>query len=289
MTLIAILLGLLSEYFVGQLHRLRRYTLLQEYATRVREFLGGGIWEGHAGAILILLPLVLVTAWLQSWLNDGFLGLPGLLFSVVVLIYCLGPRDLKDDVEQYRAAMLKDDAGLAVHLAEELLDTVPPEDPEQQAAMVLRAILTQAHVRLFGVLFWFILLGPTGAILFRATQLLTALPDEYQGQFSAAAEQILAVLAWPSTRLVALGYALSGHFESAIEGWRHHLVQAGHFERQPELLLASVGIGALDVADRPALDIDWYEILHGAMRLVWRTLILWVFVVALATFAGWIA
>lgn len=289
MTLIAILLGLLVEHFIGQLHQLRRYDLFQSYVVRIRDVLGGGIWDGHAGAVLILLPVLLVTAWLQSWLNDSFLGLPGLLFSVVVLIYCLGPRDLKDDVEQYRAAMLKDDAGLAVHLAEKLLDTAPPEDPEPQAAMVMRAVLTQAHVRLFGVLFWFVLLGPAGAILFRTTQLLTESPDEYEGKFSAAADQILSVLAWPSTRLVALGYALSGHFEAAIEAWRRHVTEAGHFESQPELLLAAVGIGALDIADRAPEDLDWYDILHDATRLVWRTLILWVFVVALLTLGGWAA
>jgi AmpE protein len=289
MTLIAILLGLLVEHFIGQLHQLRRYDLFQVSVLRIRDFLGGGIWDGLAGAILVLLPVYVVTAWLQSWLNESFLGLPGLLFSVVALIYCLGPRDLKDDVEQYRAAMLKDDSGLAVHLAEELLDTAPPEDPEQQAAMVMRAVLTQAHVRLFGVLFWFVLLGPAGAILFRATQLLTELQDEHEGQFATAAEQILSVLAWPSTRLVALGYSLSGHFEAAIEGWRRHIAGAGHFESQPELLLAAVGIGALDVADRAPEELDWYEILHDAIRLVWRTLILWIFVVALLTFAGWAA
>jgi membrane protein required for beta-lactamase induction len=289
MTLIAILLGLLVEHLVGQLHQLRRYDLFQGYVVRIRDFLGGGIWDGHAGVILILLPVLLVTAWLQSWLNDGFLGLPGLLFSVVVLIYCLGPRDLKDDVEKYRAAMLKDDSGLSVHLAEELLETVPPEDPDPQAAMVMRAVFTQAHVRLFGVLFWFVLLGPAGAILFRATQLLTQSRDDYEGQFGVAAGQILSVLAWPSTRLVALGYALSGHFEAAIEAWRRHIAEAGHFESQPELLVAAVGIGALDVAERAPEELDWYEVLHDATRLVWRTLILWVFVVALLTLAGWAA
>lgn len=287
MTLIAILFGLLVEHFIGQLHQLRRYDLFQGSVLRMRDFLGGGVWDGLAGAIVVLLPVLVVTAWLQSWLNASFLGLPGLLFSVVVLIYCLGPRDLKDDVEQYRAAMLKDDSSLAVHLAEKLLDTAPPEDPEQQAAMVMRAVLTQAHVRLFGVLFWFVLLGPAGAILFRATHLLTELQGDHEGQFGRAAEQILSVLAWPSTRLVALGYALSGHFEAAIEGWRRHIAEAGLFESQPELLLAAVGIGALDVADRAPEELDWYEILHDAIRLVWRTLILWVFVVALLTLAGW--
>jgi membrane protein required for beta-lactamase induction len=115
------------------------------------------------------------------------------------------------------------------------------------------------------------------------------LQDEHEGQFARAAEQVLSVLAWPSTRLVALGYALSGHFEAAIEGWRRHIAEAGHFESQPELLLAAVGIGALDVADRAPEELDWYEILHDAIRLVWRTLILWIFVVALLTFAGWAA
>lgn len=287
MKLIAILLGLLAEHFIGQLHELRRYDLFERYVHWLRRFFSGGIWDSHIGVLVILLPGLIIVAWLQIWLNDTLLGLPGLLFSVFVLIYCLGPYDLGDDVEQYREAIQRDDTGLAFHLADEFLDTEPPEDPEKQAAAFIRGIFVEAHTRLFGTLFWFMLLGPVGAVLFRATQLLTLGDDDADERFVDSASRIMSVISWPSTRLVALGYGLSGHFEAAVDRWRQYTAQAGHLEKDPESLLVAAGIGALGVDEDTPESVDWYQMLHSAMRLVWRTLIVWVFVLALLTLAGW--
>jgi AmpE protein len=287
MKLIAILLGLLAEHFIGQLHQLRRYDLFERYVRRFRGFCSGGIWDSHAGIVVILLPFIIVVTWLQLWFNDSLFGLPGLLFSVVVLVYCLGPYDLGDDVEQYRDAIQKDDTGLAFHLADEFLRIDPPEDPEQQAASFVRGIFAEAHTRLFGTLFWFILLGPVGAVLFRGARLLTLGDEESDERFIDSANRIMYLISWPSTRLVALGYGLSGHFEAAVDRWRQYSEGAGHLEKDPESLLVAVGIGALGVDEDTPESVDWYEMLHSAMRLVRRTLIVWVFVVALLTLAGW--
>lgn len=287
MKLIAILLGLLAEHFIGQLHQLRRYDLFEKYVNRVRGFLRGGIWDSHVGVLVILLPILAIVAWLQVWLDDSLLGLPGLLFSALALIYCLGPYDLGDDVEQYREALQTDDTGLAFHLADEFLGEDPPEDPDQQAAAVMKAVFVAAHTRLFGVLFWFMLLGPVGAVLFRTLQLLTPEEDEKDERFAESAGRILSLISWPSTRLVALGYGLSGDFEAAVDRWRQHSARAGHMEEEPESILVAVGSGALGVSDDALEGVDWYQMLHSAIRLVWRTLIVWVFVVALLTLAGW--
>jgi membrane protein required for beta-lactamase induction len=58
-----------------------------------------------------------------------------------------------------------------------------------------------------------------------------------------------------------------------------------------EPVLAAAGFGALnldeDARDSGSLDHGWDHVLQSAMSLVWRTLVLWVFVIALLTLAGW--
>ena len=76
--------------------------------------------------------------------------------------------------------------------------------------------------RWFGVLFWFLLLGPFGALLYRllvlsvAGDAARALPQRTVG----GARTLLAVLEWPVAQLMTLALALVGNFDSVLGAWR---------------------------------------------------------------------
>jgi membrane protein required for beta-lactamase induction len=158
--------------------------------------------------------------------------------------------------------------------------------------VVEEAILVQAPHRLFGVVFWFILLGPAGAWLFRISDLLRrraafeSVRDPMLTQNALpAVERIYGVLNWLPSRLAALGYALSGSFDDALNAWRSYQRATGvPFERSNDQVVARVGRAAMTgFLDQPS---NSSAAARNAMRLVTRTLFIWVTVIALMTIFG---
>lgn len=292
MTLIAILASLLLERMLEHIQHLRRYERYHDYVSWMRERLRGESWQGRRGVLALLAPPLLATFLLQAWLCGALFGLLGLLFAVVVLVFCLGPRDLGLELAEYRAALVTDNDELATRLARGLLGTEPPEDMDAQARAVTQAVLTQANVRIFGVLFWFAVLGPVGAVLYRAVAELCRQTAQSTVQatdeFAWAARRFAEWLDWVPARLVAFGYALSGDFEAAVLRWRTSGAGGGeHWHASAEDVLIAAGTGALDLDEDSRDNLTWDQVLQSALSLVWRTLVVWVFVIALLTLAGW--
>ena len=300
MTLIAILISLLLERLLDHVQDLRRYERYADYVEWMRRRLQGDSWDGRLGVLVLLAPPVLITAVLQAGLEDALFGLLGLLFAIAVLLFCLGPRDLGHELARYREALSAGDDELATRLARTLLGHEPPPPAGAQARAVIETVLVQANVRVFGVLFWFVILGPVGAVFYRAVTELRRHTLQDNDEFAWATRQLTEILDWVPARLTAMGYALSGDFEAAVARWRAVSAGTDRWLVPASQVLIAAGCGALDVDededdDGDAVDAEvridenvaWDRTLQSAMALVWRTLSLWVVVIALLTLAGW--
>ena len=105
MTLISVLVALLVERFLGHLQDLRRFDAFVDFSGWLRRrFFQSRPWDGAFGVLVVLAVPVVITGALQGWLSSWLFGLPELVFSIAVLIYCLGPRDLAADAESYQDA-----------------------------------------------------------------------------------------------------------------------------------------------------------------------------------------
>jgi AmpE protein len=249
-------------------------------------------------ALLALVPALPVAA--IAWLFWGrLLGLPYLIFALVVLLFSLGPRNLTEDVEDYLRTLELPDETRRAQRAKALIEHDAPSDPLERTRVVEEAIFVQANNRMFGVILWFMLLGPTGAWLFRVTDLLRrravfegARVREQSGQtpdYVRAAQRVHGALAWLPDRLLALGYALAGSFEDAVSDWRAYYQNCSeHFFEVNEAVLACAGAGALRTrAFDASATAEAAQALRGALRLVNRTLIVWLTAIALLTVVGW--
>ncbi|MHB1239378.1 MAG: regulatory signaling modulator protein AmpE [Gammaproteobacteria bacterium] len=287
MKLIAILIVLVLEYFLGHLQELRQPGWFLRYADEMRERFGSD-WGGPATVALVLVPALTVVVLLQALLGTVLFGLPGFVFAIGVLVYCIGPRDLEGDVQSYLDAREVGDEARAQHLAEAFLSGAVPTDPAQRDRALLGGVLEQANERVFGVFFWFVLLGAAGAAVFRMAALLQEQNERHVGAgYQAAAGFFYELLAWIPARLLVLGYALSGSFDGAYHGWRRasESQHEGVPVSAPGTLIYS-GFGALDLdADQPA-GVEPADLANG-LRLVRRALLIWLTVLALLTLAGW--
>ncbi|MFQ5642703.1 MAG: regulatory signaling modulator protein AmpE [Thiogranum sp.] len=287
MILLSALLGIAADRLLTHLHEYRHYNHYLAYVDWMRGRFSGPAWDHIGGLVLVLLPLWLATGLLQGWFSDWLFGLAGLLFNVAVLVYCMGPRDLSVDVDNWCEVCESSDTDLRRRAAGRLLrgeDT--PQDPADCARTLAGAVLVEANERLFAVLFWFILLGPLGAVLYRSAAVLYQQRRE-PNEFGNSVAWLHAVLVWLPARLVALGYALSGHFDAAMEGWRRAHSDHPQGSEGSERVLAVTGLGALGMEAEAITENVLQAPVRAAMRLVWRNLTIWLVALSLLTLAGW--
>jgi len=278
MTLISALLGIAADRLLPHLHEYRQYDRFLQYVDWMQARFAGSFRDGTGRLLLILLPLWLAVGLLQVWVGDWLFGLAGLLFNTAILIYCLGPRDLATDVNTYCEVADSSDENLRRRAAGRLLndaDVLP--DQAGCTRCIIEVVMVEAASRLFTVLLWFIVLGPLGAVMVRSTAVLYAQRRDQRLSGDSVA-WLYALLLWVPARLLALSFALSGHFDAALEGWRQAHREAPRGVEGSERVLKLTGVGALGLDD---LESGSSTSVRAALHLVWRTLALWLVVLSL--------
>jgi AmpE protein len=308
-TLIAVVVALLLGHLAQSLAAsVRHYEWFSNWLRWLdARFPEGSFWRGRWGIVVALLPPVLAVGLFQAALREPLFGLVGLAFGVAVLFYAWGPRDLDLDVQ----AIVDAPDTVARRAAAARLW---PEGvtPSLDGASLVEAVFRNALLRWFGVLFWFLLLGPMGALLYRLVALAAdgpaagSLPYETRG----GARKLMTLLDWPVAQLVTLSLALVGNFDTVLGAWREaggatfrldtrFLGAAARASVKCELAEeaadyvdepgnAEAGEGGLPPPPPVLQPTGEMPELRDAMSLVWRILLVWLAVLALFVIAGWV-
>jgi adenosylcobinamide-phosphate synthase len=168
---------------------------------------------------------------------------------------------------------------------------------EEVIRLAIEEALISSHRHVFGVIFWYVLLpGPSGAILYRIAAYLYYRWKDLGG-FGRFAQRAFELLEWPAVRLTAASFAVVGDFEDAIYCWR---TQARMWGDPNEGVILGAGAGAMGVrlgmpvqeveGMQPRSELGVGEVADGpfldsTVGLVWRALVVWIFVLALVTVA----
>lgn len=231
-------------------------------------------------ALQALLPALLVGLLFQL-LGGAAWGMPALLLAVIVLLYSLGRGDLQAQVEAYLAHWQQGEWQAAWHraagfVASEKLAEV--EGPEQLHRFASRAVVYQGFERLFAVVFWFVVLGPAGALLYRLTAL--ARDDDDDNRLDG---RVLYWLEWLPARLLVLALGLVGNFSptvAAVSGrWLDTQVSTAD-------LLDAASTGALQGQPLPVSDEAVFREravadIRAQGELLGRSALVWLAVIAL--------
>ena len=294
MKLIALILGLGLEHVATQVLHLRELHWFDRYFDLGLERLKRlNVWLTYVAIVLVLAVPLVPVLWASVALRGTGIpwDLPYLLFAVLIVFFCLGPRDLGTEVDEYCSALSRGDTEKSEAVLTELCEGDHSGADDIDA--VEEAIFVQATNRIFGVVFWFVVLGPVGAWLYRVSDLLRQRiaydssrdPDE-AGRTLAVVEMVHGVLVWIPARLAVVGYALSGSFDDAFNCWRKYELRADlPFHRSNDEVVACVGKAAMTGFLEEAPNSS--AAARNAMRLVTRTLFIWITVIAVMTLFGW--
>jgi AmpE protein len=294
MTLIGIIIALVCEHMLSHVERWREHAWFTAHAQWLRHRLpSAALWNSGWGLLPLLLPLLIVVGLLQAMLSDGIYVIFALPLAVLVLLLCLGPRDIAEELTSYFEARDRGDADVMQRIEADLYAVPARLGEDTGQPRLVRAALLQAHERLVGVLLWFFIAGPFGAVLYRlAASLPRTLTVVNAGEkLHDAAYRLHALLAWFPAHLIAALYGLAGSTDDALKAWRAIRSGEDDWMTRTWRVLAEVGTAALQIEDdtgnpvRQDLDAN----LHAALSLIQRTLVILLGVFALFTVGGWLS
>lgn len=288
--LATVLLAVILDRLLPDRHGMKPFVWYRDWAESIEERFNGGKRIHGVGAVAIALVPIVVGVWMLSYILGQIGWILRFAFDVVVLYLCLDLYRLGKSANGVSDAL---DAGDVREAHEQLRELTGKSAPDLTEAGIARAtiegVLKQGNSLLISPIFWFILLGPFGAVLQRLSAILDMLwGHRYErfAEFGWAAARFDDLMGWVPARITALSYALMGSFEDALHCWRRRIGVWSDINSGP--LLAS-GFGAMHMQNCDALaDALEYDErppelsvvpdsghVRRVVALVWRVLLLW--------------
>ena len=270
-------------------------------------------------SIAALLPAGVVIA--IHWALALWVGwFSAFIWNVAVLYATLGFRQFSHYFTEIRSALESGDEETARRLLQNWTGQLPGEPG--RAEMIRRLVVQSvvgAHRHVFGVFTWYSLgsllgMGPAGAVVYRIgayMQARTGLTTDAGSHASAAARgfarQMWWFLDWLPVRITAMGFAFVGSFEESIDLWRRwEILRPG--DNDALLIAATAGAIGIQLEEpagvvmaAPLAELDeqapssdagshWQKPpqighLAAVVGLVWRTVVMWLVLLALMTLA----
>ncbi|MEP7297619.1 MAG: regulatory signaling modulator protein AmpE, partial [Burkholderiales bacterium] len=243
-----------------------------------------------------------------------------------VLYLTLGFRQFSHYFTDIRDALDRGDEAEARRLLSEWRHLDASELPRAELLRhVIEHSLLAAHRHVFGVFFWFVLLsafglGPAGAVLYRMAELASrywafksrTIDAPVNDRLRDLSQWLFNLLDHVPARLTGFGFAVVGNFEEAVTCWRR---DAGLWKHPNEGIILAAAAGAVGVqlggsaapgvtpdrsqtfeagaaADATGADGSTPGLppelghLRSIVGLVWRSVVLWMLLLALLSLAN---
>ncbi len=192
-----------------------------EPSVSARRLRGGLAW------LLLVLPLPLIIG--LVWFGGGLNELGEWLLAVPALYLSIGWQSLRQHGRAVAEAFSQKGLEAARHQVSRIVSR--DTDSMDEAAVsraTIESILENGSDAIFAPLFWFMVAGPAGAVMYRLANTLDAMWGYRTTRYAAfgfCSAKLDDVLNWIPARLTAVSYALLGQTATARRCWRD---QAGY-------------------------------------------------------------
>ena len=245
-----VLIAFFLDYLLGEPKRFHPLAGFGRLAVVVERVLYGArrppsIYLRVAGVLAwtgLVLPFVLLVWWLSSvsWLQY--------ILEVALLYLALGAQSLGQHARHVAQALKQGRLPIArQRVAMMVSRDTAALDETAVARATIESVLENGCDAVFGTLFWFIVLGAPGVVLYRLSNTLDAMwgyrNDRYL-HYGWAAARIDDVLNWAPARLTALTYLIIGRKKQAWQCW---VQQAGSWYGVNPGVVMATGAGALNL------------------------------------------
>ena len=249
MKFLALLAALLLEQVRPLREDSRAYQWLGQYVAAIERYFDAGEYRHGVFAWIVLVVSVMAVTALIFHVLHAMSALLGLLWGVAVLYLTMGFRRFSHHYTEIEQALRAADVSRAGEWLEKWRgQSVGGLSAAEIARVAIEQGLLASHRQVFGTMAWFVVLGPAGAVLYRAAAMLAEKwgrrTDGEANAFGRFAAQALYWVDWVPARLTAASLTTVGNFEDAAYCWR---MQAHTWNPHADGIILASGAGALGV------------------------------------------
>jgi adenosylcobinamide-phosphate synthase len=193
---------------------LKNIALNGKHSENLQRLCGALAW------IAAVAPLI----WLIEYLKPAD-DYEQLVYSTVLLYFCMAARSLQQHALAVYATLLQDDLQAArQRVASMVSRDCQTMSPLQARNAAIESVLENGADAVMAPLFWFAVLGPSGAVAYRLINTLDAMWGyktaqlRYFGWMAARADDLANLI---PARLTAFSYAVLGQYRAAMLAWQH--------------------------------------------------------------------
>jgi len=190
MQLLALIIAYLICHVVPKPQRFRNFSWFNRWSSWFNDVIKINIKEITV-ILIIAIPVIAIDFILYGVFTTT---LGGLLISVLVLSYCIGPESIEEDVESNQ---LHEKLGISKNA---------------KIPVLIKKMTQESLKRWFGVFFWYLVLGIVGALMYRFSERL----DYYttgKDNTKPVTQKLMKVLNYPVVWMMVLSLAIASDFE----------------------------------------------------------------------------
>ena len=256
--IVTVLLAFLLDYLLGEAKRFHPLVGFGNWAIWLEKRFNGKTINssvtkllGVLAWLLAVLPITITFLVIQEWIGNsvGEGHWVTIVFSAFVLYLAIGWKSLLQHAMNIATPLINGDLvqarfGVSMIVSRDTNSL----DEKGIATAATESVLENGGDAIFSALFWFLILGVPGVVMYRLSNTLDAMwgyKNERFLHFGWCAARIDDVLNFIPARLTALSYALVGNTLLAIKCWR----QQGLNWKSPNAgPVMAAGAGALNVS-----------------------------------------
>jgi adenosylcobinamide-phosphate synthase len=288
------------------------YNVVRWLASAVRSSTDAGARRFGTIGWFVVVGLLVVLAIMAHWFMGKVHPIALFLLHFAVLYLTIGFRQFSSSFSKIQQLLNQGEVDLARSALQDWLRLTDPDltlgssNRHEICRLAISTALIQAHRHVFAPLLWYVLLpGLVGPVLYRAAEYLSRIWHDRSEPYTEFTRRAYFVLDWLPLRLTMAGFAIMGNFEDAVYCWRGALMAKSDDSQRSLLLAAGSGALGLRIAD-PSVEAKWGSSqdaetqfewsgaepdatgLNSAVGLVWRAVLLWIFLFAVLTMATWL-
>ena len=278
-TAFLIIFSLLIEYIYDPISNMKdthvMQSLIEKYKEYFKEYFNNKYVLYLFFAVLIFILINIILLLVDLILHPFF----SFLINLIILVYCLRPGEFNRIIDEVK---LLDDVKNSKNFEIKRMNYILADNLYSSADDKRSIIFYSSTRNIFNVLFWFLILGPAGALAYISIDFMVNGSMKIDAQSKKKLKQVIGIIEFIPIHLTLLSFALVDDFETCKKHWQGISKKKDLYLSNIDLI-TTIGLNLVIRNDDLNNDEFFYT---NAQIIIFRALLAWLSIIVLLIFGG---
>ena len=278
-TAFLIIFSLLIEYIYDPISNMKdthvMQSLIEKYKEYFKEYFNNKYVLYLFFAVLIFILINIILLLVDLILHPFF----SFLINLIILVYCLRPGEFNRIINEVK---LLDDVKKSKNFEIKRMNYILADNLYSSADDKRSIIFYSSTRNIFNVLFWFLILGPAGALAYISIDFMVNGSMKIDAQSKKKLKQVIGIIEFIPIHLTLLSFALVDDFETCKKHWQSISKKKDLYLSNIDLI-TTIGLNLVIRNDDLNNDEFFYT---NAQIIIFRALLAWLSIIVLLIFGG---